>query len=94
MSEASNLTVPLSAMRYDLTIPLLDGRVPVEGVTFKATKTSSMVAKDMPELRQGDFGLWDLNVGYWLSAIDAGWEITTLPGFSKRKGVLPLIFCR
>jgi 4,5-dihydroxyphthalate decarboxylase len=94
MNSESVLTVPLSMMRYDLMIPLLDGRVTVDGVQFKPVKTSSMVARDMPELREGNFGLWDLNVGYWLSAIDAGWELTALPVFSKRKPVSQLIFCR
>lgn len=94
MNDKPVLTVPLSMMRYDLMIPLLDGRVSVEGVALKPAKTSSMVSKDMPELREGNFGLWDLNVGYWLSAIDAGWELTALPVFSKRKPVLQLIFCR
>lgn len=94
MDNQSVLTVPLSMMRYDIMIPLLDGRVPVEDVRFNPVKTSSMVNRDMPELREGNFGLWDLNVGYWLSAIDAGWELTALPVFSKRKPVLQLIFCR
>jgi hypothetical protein len=79
MNDPATLTVPLSAMRYDLTIPLLDGRVKVDGVNFKMAKTSSMVSRDMPELREGNFGLWDLNLGYWLSAIDAGWELVALP---------------
>lgn len=94
MNDASTLTVPLSAMRYDLAIPLLDGRVKVDGVDFKMVKTSSMVGRDIPELREGNFGLWDLNLGYWLSAIDAGWELVALPVFPKRKPVLQLIFCR
>ena len=94
MNDQSLITVPLSAMRYDLTIPLLDGRVKVDGVSFKTAKTSSMVSRDMPELREGNFGLWDLNLGYWLSAIDAGWELVALPVFPKRKPVMQLIFCR
>jgi 4,5-dihydroxyphthalate decarboxylase len=94
MDDQSLLTVPLSAMRYDVTIPLLDGRVAVDGVRLAQAKTSSMVNRDVPELREGNFGLWDLNVGYWLSAIDAGWELVALPVFPKRKPVLQLIFCR
>jgi ABC-type nitrate/sulfonate/bicarbonate transport system substrate-binding protein len=94
MDDQSPLTVPLSSMRYDVTMPLVDGRVMVDGVRFAPAKTSSMVNRDVPELREGNFGLWDLNVGYWLAAIDAGWELTALPVFSKRKPVLQLIFCR
>ena len=40
----------------------------------------------------GEFGLCDLNIGYWLPAIEAGWEIVGLPVFSKRKPVYQLIF--
>ena len=94
MNDDALITVPLSAMRYDLMIPLLDGRVTVDGVRFKTVKTSSMVSRDMPELREGNFGLWDLNVGYWLSANEAGWEMAAFPVFPKRKPVLQLIFCR
>ena len=91
---ADLLEIPLSSMRYDVTMPLLEGRVPIEGVKLVPTKTSSMVGKDMPQLREGRFGLWDLNLGYWLAAIDAGWDLVALPVFPKRKSVLPMIFCR
>jgi 4,5-dihydroxyphthalate decarboxylase len=37
--------------------------------------------------------LMDLNIGYFLPAIEAGWEIIGLPVFSKRKPVYQLIFC-
>jgi 4,5-dihydroxyphthalate decarboxylase len=41
----------------------------------------------------GEFGLMDLNIGYFLPAIEAGWQITGLPVFSKRKPAYQLIFC-
>jgi 4,5-dihydroxyphthalate decarboxylase len=44
-------------------------------------------------MKAGDFGLCDLNIGYLLPAIEAGWEIIGLPVFSKRKPVNQLIFC-
>lgn len=88
------LELPISLMRYDITYPLFERRVPIDGVRFQPVKTSSMVNRDITELREGRFGLWDLNVGYWLSAIEAGWQITALPVFPKRKTVLQLIFCR
>ena len=92
--SADLLEIPISSMRYDVTMPLLEGRIAIDGVKLVPAKTSSMVGKDMPELREGRFGLWDLNLGYWLAAIDAGWDLVALPVFPKRKSVLPMIFCR
>jgi 4,5-dihydroxyphthalate decarboxylase len=93
-TSAGLLEIPISSMRYDVTMPMLEGRVAIEGVKLVPAKTSSMVGKDMPELREGRFGLWDLNLGYWLAAVDAGWDLVGLPVFPKRKSVLPMIFCR
>ncbi len=94
MSDASPLAIPVSAMRYDVTLPLMDGCVTAEGVRLTPVKTSSMVIREIPELRSGDFGLWDLNVGFWLPAIEAGWDLVGLPVFPKRKSALQFIFCR
>ena len=94
MPGLSPLTLTLSRMRYDITLPLFEGRASVEGVTFEPKATSPMVFADIPELRTGDFGLWDLNLGYLLPAIEAGWEFVTLPLFIKRKSVLQFIFVR
>jgi 4,5-dihydroxyphthalate decarboxylase len=87
-----DLTFPL--MRYDIVQPLLDGRVTVEGITFKPFKTSSMVFTDVPPLRTGDFDLWELNWGYFLPALEAGWKMIGLPVFPKRKPAYQYIFCR
>ena len=81
-------------MRYDHTMPFVDGRIEIEDVTLKRTRTPGMVFEDVPALRTGDFGLCDLNVGYWLSAIEAGWELIGLPVFSKRKSVYQYLFVR
>ena len=81
-------------MRYDHTMPLLEGRVKIDGVELKPVRTSSMVFNDVPELREGNFGLCDLNMGYVLPAIEAGWELIGLPVFSKRKPVYSFLFCR
>ncbi len=54
----------------------------------------SMVFDDLPALRTGEFGLWDLNLGYLLPALEASWEFVALPVFSKRKSTLQFIFCR
>jgi 4,5-dihydroxyphthalate decarboxylase len=88
------LEIEFPIMRYDHTMPLLEGRVEIEGVALKPVRTNSMVFNDVPELREGRFGLWDLNMGYLLPAIEAGWEIAALPVFSKRKPVYTYIFCR
>lgn len=88
------LEIPISEMRYDITMPLFEGRVKIDGVKLKPTKTSSMVFADYPQLREGDFGVCDLNLGYFLPALDAGWQLIGLPVFSKRKPVYPFIFCR
>jgi len=87
------LEIEFPVMRYDITTPLLEGRVAIDGVTLKPVKTSSMINKEDPKMKAGDFGLCDLNIGYFLPAIEAGWEVIGLPVFSKRKPVYQLIFC-
>jgi 4,5-dihydroxyphthalate decarboxylase len=93
MSASNVIEVDFPVMRYDITLPLLEGRVPIEGVVLNPVKFSSMINKEDAKLRAGDFGLMDLNIGYFLPAIEAGWQIVGLPVFSKRKPVYPLIFC-
>ena len=89
-----DLVIPLPRMRYDITLPLVDGRIGVAGVAFDLADTMPMVFRDVPALRTGAFGLWDLNLGYWLPAIEAGWELVTLPLFVKRKSALQYVFVR
>ena len=89
-SETREIEFPV--MRYDITMPLLEGRVPIDGVKLKPVKSSSMINKEDPKMKSGDFGLCDLNIGYLLPAIEAGWEIIGLPVFSKRKPVYQLVF--
>jgi 4,5-dihydroxyphthalate decarboxylase len=93
MSPDHPLDIEFPVMRYDITLPLLEGRVPIEGVKLRPIKSTSMINKEEPKLREGDFGLMDLNIGYFLPAIEAGWQIVGLPIFSKRKPVYQLIFC-
>jgi 4,5-dihydroxyphthalate decarboxylase len=93
MATGQMLEVEFPVMRYDITMPLLEGRVVVDGVALKPVKTSSMISREDPKLKSGEFGLYDLNVGYFLPAIEAGWELIGLPVFSKRKPVYQLIFC-
>ncbi len=94
MATKDVLEVDLSEMRYDITMPLFEGKIAIDGVKLKPAKTSSMVFSDNPQLREGNFGLCDFNLGYFLPAIDAGWELIGLPVFSKRKPVFGSIFCR
>jgi 4,5-dihydroxyphthalate decarboxylase len=91
MSQPLEIEFPV--MRYDITMPLLEGRVTIDGVKLKPVKSSSMINKEDPKMKAGDFGLCDLNIGYLLPAIEAGWDIIGLPVFSKRKPVYQLIFC-
>jgi 4,5-dihydroxyphthalate decarboxylase len=92
MMTTEILEVEFPIMRYDITIPLLEGRVPIDGVKLKPVRTSSMINREDPKMKSGDFGLCDLNMGYFLPAIEAGWEIIGLPVFSKRKPVYQLVF--
>ena len=86
------LEIEFPVMRYDITMPILEGRVAIDGVQLRPVKSSSMINKEDPKMKAGEFGLCDLNIGYWLPAIEAGWEIIGLPVFSKRKPVYQLIF--
>jgi 4,5-dihydroxyphthalate decarboxylase len=92
-ATGETMEVEFPIMRYDITMPLLEGRVAVDGVTLKPVKASSMINNEDPKLKAGEFGLCDLNLGYFLPAIEAGWELIGLPLFSKRKPVYQLIFC-
>jgi 4,5-dihydroxyphthalate decarboxylase len=93
MTAEQTLEVEFPVMRYDITMPLLEGRVPIEGVKLRPIKSSSMITKEDPKMKAGDFGLCDLNIGYFLPAIEAGWQIVGLPVFTKRKPAFQLIFC-
>jgi 4,5-dihydroxyphthalate decarboxylase len=92
MTTDGTLEVEFPVMRYDITMPIFEGRVTIDGVNLKPVKSSSMINKEDPKMKAGEFGLCDLNIGYWLPAIEAGWEIVALPVFSKRKPVFQLIF--
>jgi 4,5-dihydroxyphthalate decarboxylase len=88
------MQLPISTMRYDITVPLLDGRVQIPDVELVPTRTGAMVFANVPALQSGDFGLWDLNMGYVLPAIEAGWDLIGLPLFIKRKPIYTFLFCR
>ncbi len=72
---------PVTPMRYDITMPLLDRRVQVDGFKFvpsRSTPNGTNVRNDGPVVT-GDFGIIDMNVANWLPAIENGWEIVGLP---------------
>ena len=94
MAGVNPLEIGFPLVRYEITLPLLQNRVEVEGVRLNPTRTPSMVFNDNPALRTGEFGLWDLNIGYLLPAIEAEWELVALPVFVKRKPAYQFIFCR
>jgi 4,5-dihydroxyphthalate decarboxylase len=94
MAREDAMELGFPALRYDITLPLADGRVAIDGVTLKPAKISSMVFRDVPEMREGRFGLAELNLGYLCAAVEAGWKFVALPVFAKRKGPLGFIFCR
>lgn len=89
---ATELNFP--QMRYDVTMPLYEGKVQLDGITLKPFKGSSMVFADNQRLRDGDFDLWELNTGYFLPALENGWQLVGLPIYPKRKPVYQFIFCR
>src|SRR5712692_6587372 len=93
---AEEIEVQIPWMRYDVTMPLVEGRVPIDGVKLVPTRSSpngTMIGPDSP-IPSGDFGLVDMNMGNWLPGIEAGWEIAPLPVFSKRKHVYSSLFFR
>jgi 4,5-dihydroxyphthalate decarboxylase len=81
--------------RYDILQPLLQGRVPIEGVTLRTTGPTDTARLYQDErFRRGDFDLLDINWGDAAPAVDAGWEIVCLPVFIKRKPVYNFLWVR
>jgi 4,5-dihydroxyphthalate decarboxylase len=93
---ATDLEIQIPWLRYDITVPLIEGRVPIEGVKLVANRAApngTVFGQDSP-LKTGDFGLVDLNMANWIPAIEAGWELVGLPVFPKRKHLYTYLFCR
>jgi 4,5-dihydroxyphthalate decarboxylase len=81
--------------RYDLMLPLLQGRVEVEGVTITPSGATERAGYfENPKFQNGDFGLLDTNVGDVLPANEAGWDMVCLPVFNKRKPVFNFLWVR
>jgi 4,5-dihydroxyphthalate decarboxylase len=81
-------------MRYDIALPFYQGRVEIDGVTLKPTTLPSTLQAEEPRYKSGDFHVTELNVAFWLPAIDAGWELVGLPVFIKRKPIYQYLFVR
>jgi 4,5-dihydroxyphthalate decarboxylase len=93
---ATDLEIQIPWLRYDITMPLIEGRVPIEGVKLvpnRAAPNGTVFGQDSPH-KTGDFGLVDLNMANWMPAIEAGWELVGLPVFPKRKHLYTYLFCR
>ena len=93
---ANDLEIQIPWMRYDVTLPLIEGRVPIEGIKIVPSRSApkgTVFGPDSP-LKTGDFGLVDLNMANWLPAIEAGWQLVGLPIFPKRKHLYTYVFCR
>ncbi len=81
--------------RYDLMLPLLQGRVAIDGVSIKTSGATERAGYfENPKFQNGDFGLLDTNVGDVLPAIEAGWDMVCLPVFNKRKPVFNFLWVR
>jgi 4,5-dihydroxyphthalate decarboxylase len=81
--------------RYDIIQPLVQGRVPIEGVSLTVAGAMETAGQfDNPKFKNGDFGLLDTNVGDILPAIDAGWDMVALPVLIKRKPIYNYIWVR
>ncbi len=82
-------------LRYDVTMPLIEGRAPIEGARLRVSDDrggTNLNAKS--PLKTGDFGLAEINIGSFLPAVAAGWQFIGLPVFSKRKPVYTYVFVR
>ena len=88
MATASELKLEVSvgfmSMTYEIVRPLIERHVGIEGVDDPVDELGPTPTPDS-RMKTGDFGICDLNMGYWLAAIDQGWDIVGLPLFVKRK---------
>lgn len=92
MAEPLEIRVP--PMRYDVALPLLEGRVQIDGVKLKISRVPGMIFNEDSPYKSGDFDVADLNLCYWPPAIEAGWPVIGLPVFIKRKPAYEYVFCR
>jgi 4,5-dihydroxyphthalate decarboxylase len=95
---ADEIEVQIPWMRYDITMPLMEGRVPIEGVKLIPSQSAPRGTAGVPEpgspIATGDFGMVELVLNHWGPGIRAGWAIVGLPLFVKRKPVYTLVWTR
>ncbi len=101
MTTGTTLEIALEAQgsqpnfRQDKILPLITGRVTIEGVTIKPSGPHATAGMyDNPRFQDGDFGLLDTNIGDVIPAINAGWNIVCLPHFTKYKPLLNYLWVR
>jgi 4,5-dihydroxyphthalate decarboxylase len=81
--------------RYDIILPLVTGRVPIDGVSLKVAGVMDNAGIfENPRFKNGEFGILDTNIGDILPAIDAGWDFKVLPVMIKRKPVYNYLWVR
>jgi 4,5-dihydroxyphthalate decarboxylase len=81
--------------RHDMILPLVQGRVPIEGVDLSMSAPMETAGIfDNARFKDGDFGLLDTNIGDVIPAIDAGWDFVCLPVMIKRKPVYNYVWVR
>ncbi|MPZ13083.1 MAG: hypothetical protein GEU73_01425 [Chloroflexi bacterium] len=96
MAAGSTIELQVPRMRYDITLPFVEGRVPIDGVTLVSGPSpggGTAIPADSP-LVTGAFGIADYNIGNLLPAVELGYEVVALPVFSKRKPVYTYVFTR
>ncbi len=75
--------------------PLMQGRAPVDGAVLRPSGVDDLAGFfNNPRFKSGDFGLLDINMGDVVPAIDAGWDLSCLPIFIKRKPVYNYLWVR
>lgn len=101
MTTTNSIEVVLEAQgsqpnfRHDMILPLVQGRVPIEGVSLKmAGPNDTAGIFENPRFKNGDFGLLDTNIGDVIPAIDSGWDFVCLPVMIKRKPVYNYVWVR
>ena len=79
------VAVGYASMTYEIVRPLMEGRTPIEGVELMPVEELGQAPTADSRMKTGDFGICDFNMGYWLAAIEQGWDLVGLPIFVKRK---------
>lgn len=87
---------PQPRFRYDIVLPLVQGRVQIDGATLDEARLGQRAEPlTDPRFRDGDFHLVDANLAHHvIPSIDAGWGMVCLPVVVKRQAVLSYFWVR